>query len=314
MADATAEPAPAPWDKTLESWNPITVVVLAASGAVAAVALLLVGARGTTDSAAFANSPGFATWAAVLAAQSAVWAVVTVPLWREVRTLYLATDPARSIWVVPALIVAALALLALFSPAREAPWPLVGHQVKAWVLTTAAAGGVGVPAVFGICLVQDRVRRHRPETMTTGDIEVALSARAQMRRFLGAAGAVIGLAVLASGALRLATVPEYLGQSAFPATAVLLYGAFFTGLLVLVYVPAHLSLRRFCVDIREHYFSVEDMPPPTSQEFAGWVEGRARLDTLTQVNVTTSQQLQASLFILAPLVSGILGALVPQAA
>jgi hypothetical protein len=38
------------------------------------------------------------------------------------------------------------------------------------------------------------------------------------------------------------------------------------------------------------------------------------LDTLTQVNVTTGQQLQASLFILAPLVSGVLGALVPQTA
>jgi hypothetical protein len=314
MADAAAEPPPAPWDKTLESWNPITVVVLAALGGVAAVALLLVGARATTVSASFVDSPGFATWAAVLAAQSAFWAVVTVPLWREVRALYRATDPGLSIWVIPGLIVAALALLALFSPAREAPWPLVGHQIKAWVLTTAAAAGVGVPAIFGICLVQDRVRRHRPDTMATGDVDVALSARAQIRRYLGTAGAVIGLAVLASGALRLATVPEYLDESAFPATAVLLYGAFFTGLLVLVYVPAHLSLRRFCVDIREHYFPVSDMPPPTREDFAGWVESRARLDTLTQVNVTTGQQLQAGLFILAPLVSGILGALVPQAA
>jgi hypothetical protein len=55
------------------------------------------------------------------------------------------------------------------------------------------------------------------------------------------------------------------------------------------------------------------VPPPTSQDFAGWVEGRARLDTLTQGNVSTGQQQQAGLFILAPLVSGILGALVPQA-
>jgi hypothetical protein len=219
MADEAVEPAAAPWDRTLESWNPITVVVLAVLGAVAAVALLLVGARETRISASFVDSPGFATWAAVLAAQSALWAVVTVPLWREIRTLYRATRPARSIWVVPGLIVGALALLALFSTAREAPWPLVGHQVKAWVLTTAAAGGVGVPAIFGICLVQDRVRRHRPDTMTTSDVDVALSARGQMRRFLGTAGTVIGLAVLASGALRLATVPDYLDESAFPATA-----------------------------------------------------------------------------------------------
>jgi hypothetical protein len=134
---------------TLESWNPITVVALAALGAVAAVALLLAGARGTTVSAAFVDSPGFATWAAVLAAQPAVWAVVTVPLWREVRVLHRATYPARSIWVVPGLIVAALVLLALFSPAREAPWPLVGHQAKAWVLTTAALAASAYPPSSG---------------------------------------------------------------------------------------------------------------------------------------------------------------------
>ena len=71
-------------------------------------------------------------------------------------------------------------------------------------------------------------------------------------------------------------------------------------------------LRRLCVDIREHYFPVSDMPPPTSPEFGSWVEGRARLDGLTQVNVTMTQQLTASLFILAPLLSGVLGALVPS--
>jgi hypothetical protein len=78
-----------------------------------------------------------------------------------------------------------------------------------------------------------------------------------------------------------------------------------------VYVPAHLSLRRLCIDLREHYFPATALPSPTSAEFTDWVDGRARLDTLTQVNVTASQQLQASMFILAPLLSGLLGALVP---
>lgn len=58
----------------------------------------------------------------------------------------------------------------------------------------------------------------------------------------------------------------------------------------MVYMPAHLSLRRFCEGIWEHYFPVGGMPPPNSQDFAGWVEGRTLLDTLTQVNVATGQQ------------------------
>lgn len=301
-----------PLDKTLESWNPITVVVLAVAGAGGGFLLLLFNARSTTVSERFVESSGFATWAAVIAAQSAVWTVVTVPLWREVISSYRATAPSPSIWVIPALIVVALGLLASYSPSRGTDWPLAGHQVKVWILTTAAALGVGLPAIFGICLVQDRVRRHQPENLTTTDVDLAVSARAQTRRFLGVAGAVIGLAVLASGALRLATVTEFMTEVDFPAAGVLLYGAFFTALLLLVYVPAHLSLRRLCLDIRESFFPVADMPPPTSSEFGSWMDARARLDALTQVNLTTAQQLQASLFILAPLISGVLGALVPS--
>jgi hypothetical protein len=308
---ARTQPTSAPWDKTLQSWNPIVVVVLAILGAGGSVLLLLINADATTSSARFIQSAGFPLWAAVIAAQTAVWAVITVPLWREIISTYRATKPSWSIWLVPAFVVAALVALAVLSPAREAPWPLWGHHLKAWTLTAAAAIGVGVPAIFGIAIVQDRVRRHEPAKLTERDIERALDARAQMKRFLGTAGAVISLAVLASGALRLATVPEFIKESKFPASSVLLYGAFFTALLLIVYVPAYLSLRRLCLDIREHFFPVETMPPPTSAEFSAWVDGRNRLDTLTQVNVTAGQQVQASVFILAPLLSGLLGALLP---
>ena len=79
-------------------------------------------------------------------------------------------------------------------------------------------------------------------------------------------------------------------------------------------MPAHLSLRRLCAStIRGALLPGRGRATTDGQEFAGWVEGHARLDTLTQGNVSTGQQQQAGLFILAPLVSGILGALVPQA-
>jgi hypothetical protein len=45
--------------------------------------------------------------------------------------------------------------------------------------------------------------------------------------------AVIGLAVLAAGALRKATVPEFVASREFPQEGILLYGASFTGLLLL---------------------------------------------------------------------------------
>src|SRR5918996_2116660 len=86
--------------------------------------------------------------------------------------------------------------------------------------------------------------------------------QAHILRFLSVAGAVIGLAVLAAGALRKATVPEFVADRAFPQEGILLYGAFFTALLLLVYVPAHLALKRLGLLIREHYFSLSGMPTP----------------------------------------------------
>jgi hypothetical protein len=126
------------------------------------------------------------------------------------------------------------------------------------------------------------------------------------------AGAVIGLAVLSAGALREATVPTFVDEDRFPEEGVLLYGAFFTGLLLLVYGPAHLALKRLGVRVRDHYFPLSGMPDPDSDSLRGWVDKRATLETLLQLNVTPLQQLQTSLFILAPLLSAILTSLVPR--
>jgi hypothetical protein len=74
------------------------------------------------------------------------------------------------------------------------------------------------------------------------------------------AGGVIGLAVLAAGALRKATVPEFVANGDFP---------------------------------------LSEMPAPDADSFKVWLDRRATLETLLQLNVTPGQQLQASLFILA---------------
>ena len=63
---------PAPWDQTLESWNPAVVFALAAIGAVGAGLLLLAGSGNTQLSAEFVRTPGFQAWAAVIIAQGSV--------------------------------------------------------------------------------------------------------------------------------------------------------------------------------------------------------------------------------------------------
>ena len=54
------------------------------------------------------------------------------------------------------------------------------------------------------------------------------------------------------------------------------------------------------------------MPAPDDETFKGWLDKRTNLETVLQLNVTPSQQLLASLFILAPLISAVLTSLVPR--
>lgn len=292
------------------------MVGLVIVGVGAGAALVLAAPSDDGVHRAFVESAGFPAWLATIVVQTALWAVICLPLWREIIDLHRATGASR--WLLGVLLVLALAILVLLvaRPRPDGPdSPLWGHQAKMAVLTLSAAVGVGLPAIHGIALVHDRVRRHRPSELTSADLVVAIVARDYIRRYLATAGSVIGLAVLSAGALRRAVLlhdPEGEHSAAAPADMVLLYGAFFTALLLVVYVPAHVSLQRLCLDLREFHFPLALMPSPTSEEFKGWVEARQRLDGVTEAQVTPLHQLQSSLFILTPLLSAVVAGLLPD--
>ena len=191
----------------------------------------MIGASQTDRSEAFVRSAGFAPWATVIAAQTAFWLLVAGPLWSDVASAWRRARIGRS--ATAALAGALILILVVFpmlSQAREIPWPLWGHQAKVRMLTVLGGLLVGVPAVSGIALVQQRVRRRETEPIDTDDVRFEVEARSEILRYLFVAGAVIGLAVLSAGALREATVPTFVGEDRFPEEGVLLYGAFFTGL------------------------------------------------------------------------------------
>ena len=294
--------------------HPVWLLLIALGGFLVGVGILLFGYKGTKDSIDFVHTSGFALWAAVIGVQTAYWAVVSGPLWVDLMAVWRQASPGRfSTLALAAALILILIVFPLLSMAHRAPWPLWGHSGKIRVLTIIGGLVVGVPALMGIALVQRRVNDQEEGPVDKDDVPAALEARSQILRFLSVAGAVIGLAVLAAGALRKATVPPgFVPDDTFPAEGILLYGAFFTSLLLLVYVPAHLALRRLGARIRDHYFPLSQMPAPDEETFKGWLDKRTNLETVLQLNVTPSQQLLASLFILAPLISAVLTSLVPR--
>jgi hypothetical protein len=294
--------------------HPVWLLLIALGGFLVGVGILLFGYEGTKRSIEFVRSNGFAVWAVVIGAQTAYWAVVSGPLWANLTFVWKRTPPGHaSTLALAAALILILVVFPLVSIVARNPWPLWGHSGKIRVLTIIGGLAVGVPALMGIALIQRQVNDQEAGPVDKDDVPAALEARSQILWFLSVAGAVIGLAVLAAGALRNATVPPgFVKEDRFPAEAVLLYGAFFTGLLLLVYVPAHRALRRLGARIRDHYFPLSEMPAPDDDGFRGWLDKRANLETVLQLNVTPSQQLLASLFILAPLLSAVLTSLVPK--
>ncbi|HEY8338883.1 MAG TPA: hypothetical protein VIK95_03380 [Egibacteraceae bacterium] len=296
----TAGPgSPAPW----------LVVVLGIVGFAAGVVVLLIGAG--PESSAFRATLGFKAWAATIGAQTAYWAIVAGPLWRDVATAWRRAQAGRLAAVVVAVaLLVAVVCVALSSPVVR--WPLEGHRWKILLLTAVGSVLVAVPALAGVALVHERVRHRSAAPIDSSSVVVLLEARAEALRFLSVAGGVIGLAVLATGALRHATVEGgFVAGGDFPPEAVLLYGAVFTGLLAFVYVPAHLALQGLARRVRDHHFPLQDMPVPDSPDAPAWLERRARFGDLLAVDAPPLRQLEASLFIVAPLLSAILSHLIP---
>jgi hypothetical protein len=258
------------------------------------------------------TTSGFAVWASIIGAQTAYWVTAAGPLWHDLGRVW-RRGPGRrgATAALVVIVVVILVVFPFFSAAATIPWPLWGHQLKVRVLTLTAGLVVGVPALSGIALVQQTVQGRRLDEVDEREVGAALESRRDLQRFLSVAGAIIGLAVLAAGALRRAVVPTFVAEAAFPEEAILLYGAFFTGLLTLVFVPAHLALKRLGVAVREQYFPLGRMPDPTAEAFTSWVAKRAALENVLQLHVSPAQRLQASLSILAPLLSAVTTAVLP---
>jgi hypothetical protein len=301
--------SPAPWR------HPVWLLLIGIGGFLFGIGLLLLGSGRTARSQEFVRTTGFVVWAASIGAQTAYWAVIAGPLWADLAAVWRRAKPGRAATLTLAGVIAAIVItLPLVSAAAGVSWPLWGHTPKIRVLTVIGGLVAGVPALSGIALVQRQASERAREPIGEDDVAAALEARSRTLRFLSVAGAVIGLAVLAAGALRKATVPEFVANRDFPQEGILLYGAFFTGLLLLVYGPAHVALKGLGARIRDHYFPLSEMPAPDADSFKGWLDRRTTLETFLQLNVSPAQQLQASLFILAPLLSAVITTLVPKPA
>lgn len=174
------------------------------------------------ESKAFVSTPQFILWLLILCGQAAIWVgtaafvgATVCQRWRDLRRRKALPGNTIAALVVSAVAITLLALLLNFGPRlgiydeiagsripTGSAWPLWDHDSKMpWLIGIALL--IGLVAIAGMWLTMvafGDLARHGTARASTVVRFIAL--RAELTALLAVAGTLIGLATLASGALR----------------------------------------------------------------------------------------------------------------
>lgn len=132
-----------------------------------------------------------------------------------------------------------------------------------------------------------------------------------MTQCVTAAAISVVVAIVTAGALRAAFLAYAPGRGDdFPASSVLLYGAFFAVLQAAIGLPLVVSWRARARDLVDRAYPLPLGGRPTDT----WLDDRRRLETLLHLNVPLLRNPLAALSVFAPLVTSALAVFIPQLA
>ena len=119
-------------------------------------------------------------------------------------------------------------------------------------------------------------------------------------------GIVVSLATLATGALRNA-VSTISPPNSYPPVLVILYGAYFSFIVALVYVPTFTYLNAVGRQIHTLFF---DLTVPTDEGWKDWNDKQKAFEDYLQLHVLPFDSLKTGLLILAPLLGSVTSLLI----
>jgi hypothetical protein len=285
------------------------ILLLSLLGFCFGVVVILFKAQSTPESLAFIQTEAFILWMFMIGLGGVLFFTAPFLLWVDVRHLLKFARGQSLDFVLSTLLVAALfALPTVFTRlivTGSIEFPLVYHQQKMNVFYLAGFLTVLLPGALAIWLVRCGLavefRRVSPEAKT---IDRYLKYREQLQRFLLVLGLGVTLLTLATGALRQALiVAKAATPEQFPVNDVVIFGGYYTLLLVVIYLPAFGALREAGRRVRDAYCP---LPESTNPEWDKVLAKRKTLEDILQLQISFQQSLGAGITILAPLLSSLL--------
>ena len=274
-----------------------------------------------------------ALWIVLLLGQTAFWAVLAAPL---AASVYELRRWRRARFTVVGLLLLGISVYAYRRGVEtvDVMNPLPNHEVKMKTLTYTG-GALAFVAGFGMWCVwaaADRALAERRQTPAAGawlrrvgalpdgepagdPVERYLRLRSLLERLLALAGAIVGAAILGTGALRNAILSweqamspgeEIIADEFFADELVLAYGLFLSALLALFYAGPALRLQKYGEELRDA-IAAPSWPPALGWESRA--EERTKLSTLLQLDLGATTSFRAGVAILAPLATSIVGVL-----
>jgi hypothetical protein len=257
------------------------------------------------------DSGPFSLWGVLIGVQTMLWMLALPPLWLIRRHHWKeASKAGLTVWreVLPSAFVLCV-LVALFiwvastNPVPEflphLSWKVRGLTIAALLVALVAATAVWV--------IRGRLERLLDKSPTKENLVAYLQMRSDLDRLLAYLGAVVGLAVLSSAAMRNVVrdvLPSELDS--FHAEAVILYGLVLSLILAGVYLPTLAVARAVGARFRDKL-----APFPAPDGLVDGFEKRRKLDDALGLTVSATASFRAAVAILSPLLGG-LASLLPK--
>lgn len=271
-------------------------------GAAIGVVVVLVNSR-SPISEAFISTPEFVIWLLLICSQTAFLAMAIGPMVTVLQQLKTYSSIHKWNLVLSGIIITILfwiPSLVRVIYISDIQWPLANQMVRLSIIILIAY----VPtlmATTGIWLVQ-LAFPSLSQLEGSELIPIYLQHLKNMGGFLWILGIMVSLATLATASLRNALIAiDPALDDKFPESLVWIYGAYYSVLLLVIYLPAYNARLIAGEKILDRYLL---LPLPNHDDWASIYTKRKQLAEYLGLKESIMDSMQTILPILAPLISG----------